>query len=38
LKAELDDYRNRISSNDDENVSLKSKIQKLLGENNMLGD
>jgi chromosome segregation ATPase len=38
LKAELDEYRGKISNNDQENNVLKSKIQKLLAENNSLGD
>lgn len=38
LKAELEDYRGRISNNDSENSVLKQKIQKLLGENTSLGD
>jgi chromosome segregation ATPase len=38
LKGELDDYRNRIQSNDQENNGMKMKIQKLLSENNVLGD
>jgi chromosome segregation ATPase len=38
LKAELDEYRGKISNNDQENNVLKSKIQKLLAENTSLGD
>ena len=38
LKAELDEYRGKISNNDQENSVLKSKIQKLLAENTSLGD
>jgi regulator of replication initiation timing len=37
LKAELDDYRNKISVNDDENNKIKMKMQKLLNENSALG-
>ena len=38
LKAELDDYRNKITTNDQENNSLKMKMQKILSENVALGD
>jgi predicted component of type VI protein secretion system len=37
LKAELDDYKNKISLNDDENNKIKMKMQKLLNENTALG-
>jgi chromosome segregation ATPase len=38
LKAELDDYRGRISNNDQENSAIKMKMQKLIAENTSLGD
>ena len=38
LKGELDEYRNRISNNDQENNAIKNKMQKLLSENTALGD
>ena len=38
LKMELEDYRNKISTNDDENNKIKMKMQKLLGENSALGN
>jgi chromosome segregation ATPase len=38
LKAELDDYRGRISNNDQENNTIKMKMQKLIAENTSLGD
>jgi hypothetical protein len=38
LRAELEDYRGRISSNDNENTTLKTKIQKLVGENSSLNE
>ncbi len=38
LKAELDDYRGRISNNDQENNAIKMKMQKLIAENTSLGD
>ncbi len=37
LKAELDDYKNKINLNDDENNKIKMKMQKLLNENTALG-
>ena len=36
LKGELDEYRNRIQANDQDNNAMKMKIQKLLSENNSL--
>ena len=38
LRAELEDYRNKITNNDQENNSLKMKMQKILSENAALGD
>jgi uncharacterized coiled-coil DUF342 family protein len=38
LKAELDQYRNQITQNNQESETYKQKIQKLLSENNALGD
>ena len=38
LKSELDEYRGRINNNDQENNVLKTKMQKILAENNSLGD
>lgn len=38
LKAELDQYRNQIAQNNQESETYKQKIQKLLSENNALGD
>lgn len=38
LRAELDEYRSKITTNDQENNNLKMKIQKLLSENTSLGD
>jgi chromosome segregation ATPase len=38
LRAELEDYRNKITNNDQENNSLKIKMQKILSENVALGD
>jgi chromosome segregation ATPase len=38
LKAELDDYRGRISNNDQENNTIKMKMQTLIAENTSLGD
>ena len=36
--AELNEYKARIQSNDQESNNLKMKIQKLLSENASLGD
>lgn len=38
LRAEVEDYRGRISGNDQENNALKMKMQKILTENASLGD
>ena len=38
LRAELEDYRNKITNNDQENNALKMKMQKILSENVALGD
>jgi uncharacterized coiled-coil DUF342 family protein len=38
LKAELDQYRNQMAQNNQESDTYKQKIQKLLSENNSLGD
>lgn len=38
LRAELEEYRSKITNNDQENNNLKMKIQKLLSENTSLGD
>jgi predicted component of type VI protein secretion system len=38
LKAELDQFRNQISQNNQESETYKLKIQKLLSENTSLGD
>ena len=38
LKSELEEYRGRISNNDQENNQIKMKMQKLLSENVALGD
>lgn len=38
LRAELEDYRNKITNNDQENNALKMKMQKILSENAALGD
>jgi len=38
LRAELEEYRGKITNNDQENNNLKMKIQKLLSENTSLGD
>ena len=35
---ELQDYKNKIEQNDQESAQFKNKIQKLLSENNVLGD
>jgi hypothetical protein len=36
--AELQEYKRRIEQNDSESQQYKMKIQKLLSENNSLGD
>ena len=38
LRAELEEYRSKITNNDQENNNLKMKIQKLLSENTSLND
>ncbi len=38
LRTELEDYRNKITSNDQENNALKMKMQKIISENTALGD
>ena len=38
LKAELDQFRNQITQNNQESDTYKQKIQKLLSENTSLGD
>ena len=38
LKAELDQFRNTINQNNQESETYKQKIQKLLNENNSLGE
>ena len=38
LKAELDQFRSTIAQNNQESDTYKQKIQKLLSENNALGD
>jgi chromosome segregation ATPase len=38
LRGELDQYRNLIETNNKESDTYKQKIQKLLNENNSLGD
>jgi uncharacterized coiled-coil DUF342 family protein len=38
LKAELDQFKNQIAQNNQESETYKQKIQKLLSENNQLGD
>jgi chromosome segregation ATPase len=38
LKAELDQYRNQLTQNNQESETYKQKIQKLLSENTALGD
>jgi cell division protein ZapA len=38
LRSELEDYRNKITNNDQENNAIKMKMQKLLSENAALGD
>ena len=37
ISQELNDYKGRIQSNDEENTVLKGKIQKLLSQNSVLG-
>ena len=38
LKAELDQFRSQLAQNNQESETYKQKIQKLLSENNALGD
>jgi chromosome segregation ATPase len=38
LRSELEDYRNKITTNDQENNAMKMKMQKILAENTSLGD
>jgi hypothetical protein len=38
LRGELEDYRNKITTNDQENNAMKMKMQKILAENTYLGD
>lgn len=38
LKVELEDYRGRISNNDQENNLLKTKMQKIIAENTSISD
>ncbi len=38
LKSELDQFRNQLETNNKESDTYKQKIQKLLSENNSLGD
>ena len=38
IMLELNDYKQRIEQNNQENNNLKSKIQKLLNENSSLND
>lgn len=38
LNAELNDYKQRIASNDQENTTYRQKIQKLMGENTSLNE
>ena len=38
LRAELEDYRGKITSNDQENNAVKMRMQKLISENTSLGD
>ncbi len=38
LRGELEDYRNKITTNDQENNAMKMKMQKILAENTSLGD
>ncbi len=38
LKAELDQFRSQLAQNNQESDTYKQKIQKLLSENNALGD
>jgi chromosome segregation ATPase len=38
ISAELADYRNRFQASNEESETYKQKIQKLLSENNQLGD
>ena len=36
--AELNEYKNRIMMNNQENDNLKNRINKLMGENSSLGE
>ncbi len=38
LRAELEEYRGKITNNEQENNTIKMKMQKLIGENTALGD
>ena len=38
LNAELNDYKNRIEANNQENEGFRQRINKLMGENNSLND
>lgn len=38
LNAELNEYKNRIASNNQENDTYRQRIQKLVSENTALGD
>jgi len=38
LKSEIEDYRNKITNNDQENNAIKMKMQKIISENVALGD
>jgi uncharacterized coiled-coil DUF342 family protein len=38
LRSELEEYRGKITNNEQENNSIKMKMQKLLSENTSLGD
>ena len=38
LNNELNDYKNRVSVNNQESETYKSKIQKLMAENSSMGD
>ena len=38
LNSELNDYKNRVSVNNQESETYKSKIQKLMAENSSMGD
>lgn len=38
FKADLNDFRNRLGNAGEESESYKQRVQKLLGENNSLGE